>query len=144
MNAIVGSVRTIDSPVESPTKEEIYRAVKTLNDHALTIYQILYANGLTAPGGGVFKIERASHMMNSVAPQLRITWSGKEAAFSFMTDNADDALKKAKIIVGAVEAKKFKKLSSRACCPLAEHRDCVCTESFSCVLHGSQCHGTHD
>lgn len=30
------------------------------------------------------------------------------------------------------------------CCELAVFRPCVCTVSFSCPVHGSTCHGTHD
>ena len=36
------------------------------------------------------------------------------------------------------------KVDSRACCPLAERRDCVCLISFYCPIHGVKCIGSHE
>lgn len=142
---INGTVHTILHPVECPPMEAVIAAQRVLNDHALAVYQILYANGLALPGdGGQFVISRDSPLKGgSVGNFVRVSLARDNSGYSFLVRTPEEAFEKAGWVLAAVEAKK-QKVGFRACCPLAEHTPCVCVESFKCPLHGGQCHGSHD
>ena len=103
-----------------PDRDQIKEALKVLREQQVHVFQALYFNG--------YRVWNVEH------PQFYLT--------AFAGD--DELLDKIELIEQAIEDGKLEKISSRACCPLAEHRSCVCIESFSCPLHGTHCHGSHD
>ncbi len=140
---ITGTVRNIHSAVELPPEPELSKALRVLNDQRLSIYQILYADGLAEPGtaGGQFAIDR--EVSGGAGMSLWLTITHRKSGISFKAKSPEKVLDNARLILNAVEMKATK-CHYKACCPLATIRNCVCEVSFSCPIHGSNCHGSHD
>lgn len=60
---------------------------------------------------------------------------------TFSVFDPSEVLAKVKIVLSGL---RNKSLGGRACCRYASVRNCICDISFSCPLHGSECHGSHD
>lgn len=130
--------------VECPTSEEISNATSVLGDFVLSLWQELYSQGLSLPGnGGHFSVELATYNGKPcdflwIKPTNPIF-----AHYAFVACNLEQLKEKIKLVMDGIKNDAVKKNSSY-CCPLAEHRFCVCTISWDCPLHGTQCVGTHD
>lgn len=66
-----------------------------------------------------------------------------DTGMSICSEGPDELLSMAKLLQEGWNSGK-RRPKGRACCLLAERRSCVCEESWSCPVHGNQCHGTHD
>lgn len=130
--------------VPCPPKEAIDQALKTLRDQEVNIFQMLYFNGLARPGnqGGKYKLGR-SFTNGMVTSAIRVC-NSQHPQFYFLARNSDEVMDKVVLIEKAIQEGKTEKIDRRACCPLAETRSCVCLISFTCPIHGTQCHGSHD
>ena len=108
----------------------------------LKIYQLLFSQKLTCPPAGVcqghpWAIEFTPHLF------LKISRKYEGRTIELVGTNPEDLYKKAMFIEAALKDKPSY-YSSRACCPLAVHTDCVCIESLKCPIHGPKCYGSHD
>lgn len=139
-------------PRQRPTQEQIQNALGVLDDYRLHYYQLLYFQSpkLTQPGKGGYPFEvriDPEHMACiNIIPQKNKDytfsirpWEGAKDQDAFDVE----VVTKCKMILGIINEKKDK-FHSKACCPLAVRRPCVCDLSYTCELHGTQCHGSHD
>ena len=142
---------------ECPSYADLSAANDVRNKVKLHFYQLLYFQQpqLTAPGSPASPFEVSFDP--KAAACIRIDFNGsyhfpKNPDYSFrvlpggldkIAETDKDVLDKCRLILKASTEKK-EKTHSRACCPLAEVKYCVCDISFACPLHGTACHGTHD
>ena len=135
-------------PEPRPSEEQLHQAFNVLRAYHLHFYQLLYfaEPSLTSPGHGYpFNLKPSPTHTNCI--QVECFVNGKDRPeFNFLitSDMSDEVvLTRCQVILAAIAANKTK-ISAAACCPLAEHTNCVCAESFSCVIHGEKHIGTHD
>lgn len=141
---LVGSSLTIHRPIICPSQEAISEAAKVLGDQQTAVYQQLFANGLTEPGGrGQFRVERFVNYGHTTTVVHVIPNNPEHHCYKFGVYRAKEVMPKVRRIVAAIKKNK-KKVHALACCPLAKMTGCVCVASFSCIIHGNQCHGSHD
>lgn len=151
---ILGTRLNIRNATACPSRDEIGAAALVLSRFKVSIYQPLYANGFVEPGnqGGKFYVNYSVDHIGCIEVSVSPTWyrmksDGQDAAaaqcYTFNTLTPDGVLEKVKLIEAAIIERKVR-VDRRACCPLAVITACVCTISFGCPVHGSQCHGTHD
>lgn len=139
---LVGTKLIINHPQDCPAEDAVSQACRVLHDQQLSIYQVLYVDGLTSPGsqGGQFRLRRSVEYLACV----EIIPSGENHRhYGFFARSPEGVKDKVLFIAEAIKLGKMK-VHSRACCPLALIRGCVCDISFDCPVHGVQCHGTHD
>ena len=127
-----------------PTDEAVMQAISVLSNQAVSIYQELYAEGLTEPGGGgKFRVSRHINAgFLTVLLDVSLNAANSDC-YTFTTKTPDGVLDKAHLVMEAYAAKR-ERCHALACCPLAVRRSCVCTASFDCPLHGHICHGSHN
>lgn len=152
-----------DKPVPAPDPEALIKALQLISDYQLHYYQLLYFHSprLTNPDAS-FKYTDPARPF-SVRRSLTNEWCLE----FYFTANPDytfligpylkdsngkpqtqeerdaDIIHQCEAILKA-DAEGKQKIDNRACCPLAVYRGCVCVVSFSCVLHGQKCIGSHD
>lgn len=138
--------------IPSPTFDEINRAADVYRKWQLHYYQLLWFHNpkLTTPGrpGSPLSVEFDPDYWGCLKIAVL-----RNADFNFKvlmylhgkTQEEYDAdfLRKANMIIETLSSGKAK-IDSRACCPLATIRGCVCMISFDCEIHGQRCIGTHD
>ena len=131
-------------PIKKPTNDEIFNAIHILNNYRLHYYQLLFFHQpkLTQPGKGYpFHTSIDSERMGCVNIEFM-----PDKSYNFWINSSEEdqkLLDKCNVIQEAFRSKKTK-IDTRACCPLATFRNCVCMISFDCVIHGQKCIGTHD
>lgn len=139
----MNKLRPISNPVETPSEAEVLKAVKVLNDARLAVYQALYEYGFTNPEGNPFLV-RYHIISGHLTCWIEVVYNGPRGEeYAFSVKDPRNGLVNTMMLDEAIKEGK-KPISYRACCPLAEHRGCVCLESFDCVIHGQSCFGTHD
>lgn len=126
---------------ETPlTPGEVDTLIRLMIRHELSVYQRLYAVGLTSPGknGRPFgvQLDPEHSACVRVTPQ---GWSGY--AFSVPARDVLSVVERAEALYAVLEQPLKHPL---ACCPVAEVAPCVCDVSFRCAVHGGKCHGSHD
>lgn len=133
------------TPATPVCDKALSKAWKILNQQHLSVYQRLYAVGLTCAApygqGFPFVVERDPQAMMTI----RVYPYGYES-YGFWVRTAaevETVVAKAESLFQALTQGK-ERVHALACCPLATYNNCVCHVSFRCDIHGFQCHGTHD
>jgi hypothetical protein len=121
----------------------IMDATRILGDQWLSVWQRLYAVGLTVPGANASPFEvRRSQEHSACLEILPAGYPHYQFLYRPM-DDVETVVPKAEALLEAINAGKAL-CHHRACCPVAVVSPCVCTISFSCKVHGAQCYGSHD
>lgn len=146
----------MDQSKPAPSYADVSAAQRVLGSYQLHFYQLLYFQrpALTQPGHPGYPFDINFHPEHRSCLKVQYNGRGvdKTPEWFFMvtpmgldkiTETDAMVLEKCGLIME--EAKNPKaKVSTRACCSLAVIRNCVCTISFFCPLHGNKCIGTHD
>lgn len=125
-----------------PSINEIKLAATSLNQARLRLYQLLYSVGLTNPSGGKWKAQIPINY-DSVCSYLIAVGNDGCSEVTVSGETADEVYLKVIQIENARLSGKTR-VRPTACCILAEVNPCVCIESFTCPIHGTQCRGSHD
>lgn len=142
MKTINGTVKKLTNAQECPSVNEILLALNVLRNHQVAIYQHLYADGLTQPGGGTFNLTR--HESSKHLSMWIKIYNTRQPQYWFLVKEAsDEVCQKARLILEHIKSGKSC-THPKACCPMAEITNCVCDVSFKCPLHDQTCHGSHD
>lgn len=138
-------VKAERTPIECPTKEEIFKAVRILGDQFLHVYQVLHFNDppLTNPHGFPLSVKRKVTSVVTTVIEVSNPKYIKNGLYFYTNGQEpnEEILEKAKMLI---EGEKLEKPHTLACCPFAKKVFCVCRASFECKLHGNSCHGSHD
>lgn len=131
--------KLLDSPLQALLKEPdpfIEQASKV----QLALYQLFYAHGLTSPWGNPWKV---SFLLGHPKGGSGHGFYAERGEYVLFSRDAHKLLTYVQWLQEAFNNGKGK-IEPRACCPLAEYRNCVCEVSFQCPIHNSTCIGTHD
>lgn len=129
---------------KGPRPDEINAACQTINSAILRLHQLLYAGFLNSPTypawiAGIASVPGQvgiSNLLEAIGPDEH----GKE--FSIKGKTPEEVYR---LVYLFEEAKRSGRVRPEgACCLLAEPRNCVCTQSFACPVHGTQCQGSHE
>jgi hypothetical protein len=130
------------------TEDGFMKVCNQLNDALLGFYQIFYREKLTQPGshGGPWKLS-LSFPTGGLTIGYWVEASRKFPNGDFIFTRAKTPQKllfNAKALDHAYLIANMKKFDPRVCCALAQRQNCVCSLSWECPIHGSQCIGSHD
>ena len=132
-------------PADAPPLESVRGSLDVMRQQEMAVYQRLYYVGLTSPyADAPFKVERC---INSgvITTHIRITPKGNERmAFTVARpEDIERVVETCELLMNAVNAME-EPLGLYQCCPLAKREFCVCIAMWSCPIHGTHCHGSHD
>lgn len=134
----------MNQPINKPSNDDLFKAIKILNDYRLHYYQLMWFHQpkLTQPGKGYpFHTSINPEQLGCISVEFM-----PDKSYNFWISSSEDDqsfLTKCNTILTAYRDKRTK-IESHACCPLATFRNCVCMVSFDCQVHGVKCVGTHD
>lgn len=143
----------MDKPREAPTTDKIEAAWRVYDEWQLHYYQLLYFQRpqLTSPGkpGYPFTVMLAPNAMLCLkvvaeqAPEYSFTIHNYLPKDWTQEQYDAEIVRRCKLIKSAIAEQK-QKFDVRACCGLAQRRNCICYFSCICEIHGTKCVGSHD
>lgn len=120
----------------APTNEDVYKALEVLGA------QQLHVTAEVRKANMPFDVKRV--VTNGQVTALLKLVHRNHPSYWFCAKSKEGLAEKLKLIQDNIAAGKTECDHKDACCPLAEHRSCVCRASFDCPIHGVTCHGSHE